>query len=285
MKDHKIIWIYWDQGWSNTPEIVQTCRASWEQLNPEYKVIPLDKDSLTQYVSLPSSHTKNTNLSIALKSDIIRLNLLKKYGGIWVDATLICTKPLHSWLSEFYSSGFFAFRNPGKDRLCSSWFIAAEPDNKLLTLLHSELTSFVYSTNFTNQHNKKGFLYRLFYKLKWNRKISTTVNWLSDCVQKKIKTYPYYIFHYTFNKVIIENNECREIWESSKPFESKLPHKLQKLSKKESNLNQAKQLLISKQSPVYKLNWRKDINTPFWKETLKTLLEINTELLNTNIDK
>lgn len=45
----------------------------------------------------------------AAESDILRLYLLKKYGGVWVDATNLCRRPLDAWLPSAACEGFFAF--------------------------------------------------------------------------------------------------------------------------------------------------------------------------------
>ena len=46
-----------------------------------------------------------TAASIQAKSDIIRVELLSAYGGIWVDATVYCNEPFSNWLSELGIGG------------------------------------------------------------------------------------------------------------------------------------------------------------------------------------
>jgi hypothetical protein len=57
---------------------------------------------------------KNGSLSAANFSDIIRLNLLAKYGGIWIDSTIYLSAPLDEkifdfpiYTVKFHSSDFF----------------------------------------------------------------------------------------------------------------------------------------------------------------------------------
>ena len=45
----------------------------------------------------------------AAESDLLRLYLLNKYGGVWVDSTNLCRRPLNDWLPSAASQGFFAF--------------------------------------------------------------------------------------------------------------------------------------------------------------------------------
>jgi len=39
----------------------------------------------------------------------VRILLLHEFGGIWVDATLLCNRPLDEWLPSTMTEGFFAF--------------------------------------------------------------------------------------------------------------------------------------------------------------------------------
>ena len=65
--------------------------------------------------------------------------MLRQHGDYWADATSFCLRPLDDWLDAAYVAGFFAFRNPAKDRTMANWFIASEPDNVLLVALHQAL--------------------------------------------------------------------------------------------------------------------------------------------------
>jgi hypothetical protein len=60
-------------------------------------------------------------------SDVVRIALLHRFGGIWVDATVYCLRPLDGWIGHAMASGFFAFNRPMPDVMLSSWFLAAEP--------------------------------------------------------------------------------------------------------------------------------------------------------------
>ena len=47
------------------------------------------------------------DMVIQHKSDMIRAFLLLKFGGIWVDASVLCLKPLSQWLD--YDKPFVTF--------------------------------------------------------------------------------------------------------------------------------------------------------------------------------
>lgn len=122
----KTIWMYWSQGWENAPEIVKQCRYSWVLMNPGWDVVALDADLVSGYVDM-SDLLAGKDIGHAAYSDVLRLHLLHKFGGVWVDATTVCAKPLDHWLPPLMQSGFFAFARPRPDRLVATWFLASEP--------------------------------------------------------------------------------------------------------------------------------------------------------------
>jgi hypothetical protein len=90
--------------------------------------------SIERYIGLSQCIDLNRqSLTAASLSDILRILLLREFGGVWIDATLYCNRPLDEWLSGVMSEGFFAFAAPGPDRLLSSWFLSAAADNYLIS--------------------------------------------------------------------------------------------------------------------------------------------------------
>jgi SAM-dependent methyltransferase len=113
--------------------LVKGCLASWESLNPDWDFRCLDAGTVARYVDLEEHIDLRTKtITAASLSDIVRLLLLHEFGGVWADATLYCNQPLNDWLPSAAGTGFFAFANPGPDRLLASWFLAAAPGNRLL---------------------------------------------------------------------------------------------------------------------------------------------------------
>lgn len=104
----KIIWQYWAQGYDNVPEIVRECLASVDRYAGNYKIIRLTDSNLSAYLDLPDFLvSKRPLMTKAHFSDLLRLMLLKTYGGIWMDATILLTGPIPDAYSE---SDFFCFR-------------------------------------------------------------------------------------------------------------------------------------------------------------------------------
>lgn len=129
----KTIWSLWFQGWENAPDLVKACRASWVKLNPGWKMLFLSETDLPDFLeqSAVLAQMHEGKLPIEVLSDLLRNELLASQGGIWVDATAYCLRPLDEWIHLATSSGFFAFNRPGPDRMLSTWFLAAVSDNHI----------------------------------------------------------------------------------------------------------------------------------------------------------
>ena len=132
-----IIWAFWD---GDPPETVKKCVQSWKHYNPEYEVILLNKQSLSKY--LPDvdfgsiRHAKDSNTRF---SDFVRLNILAKYGGIYIDASTICHKPF-SWLHAiqkkknvdfigYYIDKFTEPTYKSNSPVIENWFFASTPNS------------------------------------------------------------------------------------------------------------------------------------------------------------
>ena len=64
--------------------------------------------------------------SLQSQSDLARMYLLMLHGGVYVDVDVFSVMPLDDWLGAVLApAGFFVFSLAGRDRLVSSWFIAA----------------------------------------------------------------------------------------------------------------------------------------------------------------
>jgi hypothetical protein len=163
---NKVIWICWFQGWKKAPYLVRKCIISWEKRNTGWQICRLDKHNLHHYIDIPDLSTKE--ISHAAFSDIVRILLLKRYGGVWVDATLYCNKPLDDWLLTNLDQGFFAFANPGPGRPIASWFIASHKNNYIVERWHNKTLCYWLQRNSTSDYF---WFHHLFKDLLSNDKI------------------------------------------------------------------------------------------------------------------
>ncbi|HKE37955.1 MAG TPA: capsular polysaccharide synthesis protein, partial [Candidatus Baltobacteraceae bacterium] len=128
----KIIWTCWFQGADQAPEVVKRCLSSWERLNPGWELRCLDATTIGRYAALDRYVDLNAqDVTAASLSDIIRMIVLHEYGGVWVDATVLCNRALDEWLPAPWGTGFFAFSNSVTQRVLASWMLACKPGNAL----------------------------------------------------------------------------------------------------------------------------------------------------------
>lgn len=151
------LWIYWDSGEENAPELVRHCIASWRRHNPGWDIRVLSAETAAQAVDLAFNPSE---VPIQSYADLLRLRLLKRHGGVWADATTFCLAPLDNWLPITAQRGFFAFTWtktdawftwPGMRRSMTNWFLASEPNGCFISLW--EKACFAYWEGRTKPHN------------------------------------------------------------------------------------------------------------------------------------
>ncbi len=88
--DEYNIWVFWAQGEENMPELVRACYKNLCKLNGGGRVKLLTMENLGDYVELPNfvfDKLERGSMTYTHFSDILRMSLLAKYGGMWVDST------------------------------------------------------------------------------------------------------------------------------------------------------------------------------------------------------
>lgn len=106
---NKIVWVMWYQGIELAPDSVKVCIESIKKaLSSNYQLVLLDQYNLTDYISIPSYIFEKVNkqtISLTHFSDFIRTRILEKWGGQWIDATILMTENMDCSIfnSDFYS--------------------------------------------------------------------------------------------------------------------------------------------------------------------------------------
>lgn len=126
----KQIWTYWDSD--NIPIFVKDCISTWYHYNPSWKITILNNSNLQSFLPSVNILKYRHADSPARISDFIRLHVLEKYGGVWMDATLLCSTPL-DWVLSFINTDFVgyyisSYTTDAKYPIIESWFLAA-PQN------------------------------------------------------------------------------------------------------------------------------------------------------------
>ncbi len=107
LNTHKIIWQYWGQGFQDgdLPEVVSICVESVDRHKADYKVIRLDDSSIKEYLDIPIFVWEKLDnirgFNRTFFSDLLRVALLKIYGGVWLDATIFLSGALPTYLEQY----------------------------------------------------------------------------------------------------------------------------------------------------------------------------------------
>jgi len=131
----KKVWFCWLQGLDNAPDLVKSCYDYINKNLNDYEIIVITESNFRQYTDIPDYIVEKWKSKIITNthfSDILRVELLAKNGGIWIDSTVLCTSKLPNYLNE---SDFFVFsaeyRND-ESSLLSSWFILSNKNHPII---------------------------------------------------------------------------------------------------------------------------------------------------------
>ena len=102
LKKRKIIFTFWEPK-EKMPGYLLLCIKTWKKYLPDYEIKILNYKSVKYYLgeSIFSSSIC-PNMTIPIQVDAIRVALLKKFGGIWIDAdTIILNRSFFEKLNNF----------------------------------------------------------------------------------------------------------------------------------------------------------------------------------------
>lgn len=174
------VWVMWLQGMDMAPELVKKCYQSLQNELVDRDVVLLTEDNYRDFVQFPDyiqTKIDNGTITRTHMSDLLRLELLVKYGGTWIDATVYCSG--FDYPRYILDSDLFLFQclKPGLDGHCnciSSWLMTACTNNPIVLLTRALLYEYwKYHNKMTNY-----FLIHDFFQLaieaypkEWNKVI------------------------------------------------------------------------------------------------------------------
>lgn len=247
----------WWQGLENAPELVRRCYGSWQHHNPDWEVRLLDETNVGSYVDLEKVRASDNEIRLQALSDIVRVELLARHGGVWVDATCFCMGPLDNWLGEHARPGFFAFDKPSRSRLLDAWFMASSPDCYLTHQLLEAAERYWSSNHGLKLRPSKTLADRLMLKL-FSANVWSTQLWFSYPVRRGLRVYPYMWLPFLFARLYRTDPHFRRSWGEVEKISADLPHRLQKVGLLSPLTDSVKEEIDGRRSPLYKLDWRYD---------------------------
>jgi len=203
----KIIWMCWFQGESSKmPSLNRTCIEKWRKFNKDWKVIVLDNETIPNYVPEYTEILKESpKRKKAACSDLLRILLLSKYGGVWVDASVYPMHPLNNFISQIINDqDFFAYRyipqkkynsGPRKGAILEidSWFLCASYPNHYIV----ETWKSKFIDNF-----------------------------------KKYKKWPYFTFHETIRELYNTDSKIKKIIDNMVQVDTRIPLSAERTSRR-----------------------------------------------------
>ena len=187
------VWIYWDKGFENAPKAVLSCLNSVKKNISGLNIILLDDMNFSRYVKIDDrilELKRKKRLSIMAFSDILRLALLSKYGGLWVDSTCLFIKPIPNFIFDLdlftFKSGYL---NQGVPNF-QSWFIYSKIHNPIIQETYRLLVELTIKF--------KGFPYYFF--------MFSVFQAVTEIYKEEWNNVPYVC---DFNSYILQMNICK----------------------------------------------------------------------------
>lgn len=139
----RALWTYWDD--TSPPDFVRLCIQSFQHhAGNVWDLQVVSRKSARDYVSSSDLPERFDDLQPSFQADALRLALLRRHGGAWIDATTIANQDFSSWINADFAQGsrfvgFFIrkYSKPDGPPLVASWALAvpAEED-KLMIAWH-----------------------------------------------------------------------------------------------------------------------------------------------------
>ena len=155
------VWVCWFQGLDYAPTIVKKCVQSIREHVGSENLTIITTNNVKNYVNLPKYIIEKWRKGIISNthlSDILRLELLINYGGLWLDATTFVTGDIPQYI---YDNDLFMYRlSDANDKAIryNTWLMYATPDNRVLKMVRDLLYEYWKREN----RLKEYFLIHLF---------------------------------------------------------------------------------------------------------------------------
>lgn len=172
--NNKNIWMFWDQPGEFRDPLAEMCYNSWVKNYPDYNVNVVDRKSIKELIDpnlinplIENIHSAGYGKPIAAISDLIRVLLLHKFGGIYVDVDVLSIRRAPEYLLEsdfanVYKGKMFKQFHTPHTTTCKQflshldtpqvWFLKANTDTYIINKFKQRMVDFC-GTNY--KHNRQ----------------------------------------------------------------------------------------------------------------------------------
>ncbi len=139
----RIAWSYWEGD--GIPETIQLIQKRTQEKLPNWKIHLLTQHTIYDYIDKDSIPSTFANYGVQHRADWYRVALLNKYGGMWLDASIVINdgaaiEKLYEESvrarSEF--TGFTLGDDP--EHYIENWFMLAPKGSEVISKLLDEFT-------------------------------------------------------------------------------------------------------------------------------------------------
>ena len=162
----KIIWSCWFQGKKNMPPLVRVCHTSRMERFKDWEHIFITAENFEKYTSLDKTVVQKWRSGIighTAFSNLVRLDLLERYGGIWADSTILFTGD--NFPSYITRSALFLYTSwnwlSGDVRPISTWLISSCCNNPLIKIVKKLLTKYWLDKDYLQTY----FIFHMFFRM------------------------------------------------------------------------------------------------------------------------
>lgn len=136
------IWICWFQGLDNAPDLVKCCINSVYKHMPDKNIHIITKDNMYDYVTFPPHIIEKWEKGIISNtkiSNFLRMELLIKYGGLWLDSTILLTGRIPDYVYRYNTFMYSITLSHDITRIFNNFFIYSDKGNEFLITLRNIL--------------------------------------------------------------------------------------------------------------------------------------------------
>lgn len=157
----KVIYGFWDD--IDTNPVIQSHIRNWQKkISKEWEIIILNKDNVYKYVEYEFIEKYGTGtLDPTRFADFLRVELLMKRGGVWMDATIFITDGsfldtmYQEMIKNKYDACFYEYKEmtllPEQPHI-DNWFMMAPKGSNIITDLYKEFER-AYDMDFLKYKN------------------------------------------------------------------------------------------------------------------------------------
>lgn len=165
------VWVMWWQGIEEAPKVVKSNINIMQKIfGNDLKII--SKDNFMNYVDINPLLKSKFKYGIILQqqwADIIRVNLLKRYGGLWIDSTVVLSNEICEY-PKLFDRSFVSICSSEDNEISVShenwatWFIGGKSNTPIFEFLSIFFVKYFNCFDFNLDYFLLDYAISYFYK-------------------------------------------------------------------------------------------------------------------------